>query len=188
MLGRGRCPGWRGPGSLGVEVDALPPKPGQGPLPTGFRIPGARGVPSPLKPRTLGAGEGLSPRYKIWALSIVSTLFDSQAASELCPCRRLGSKWEPGLMTLGLLGSLMISCSRHKSKVGVGSGASGNFRLQRRQSRLGPWLRSAPAQAGSGLSYLRPGGSAAGRAMGLQLGSCTLWTSVSPAAHTAWTH
>ena len=26
------------------------------------------------------------------------------------------------------------------------------------------------------------------RAVGLKLGSCTLWTSVSPAAHTGWTH
>lgn len=94
--------------------------------------------PSPLKPRTLGAGEGLSPRYKTWALSIVSTFFDSPAAYELCPCRCLGSKWKPGLMTLGLLGSLMISCSGHQSKVGVGGGASGNFRLQHLQSRLGP--------------------------------------------------
>lgn len=63
MLGQGRCPGWRGPGSLGVEVDALPPEPGQGPLPSGFRVPGARGAPGLLKPRTLGAGEALSPRY-----------------------------------------------------------------------------------------------------------------------------
>ena len=56
--------------------------------------------PSPLKPRTLGLGEGLSPRYKTWTLSIVATFFVSQVAYELCPCKRLGSKWEPSLMTL----------------------------------------------------------------------------------------
>ena len=54
----------------------------------------------------------------------------------------------------------MASCSRHQSKVGVGGGASGNFWLQHLQSRLGPWPQSAPAQAGPGLSYLRPEGEA----------------------------
>ena len=165
--------------------------------PSGFRIPGARGVPQPTQARDPGSGGRVEPPLQLqlqktntWALSTVSTFFDSQAASELCPPRCLGGKWEPGLMILGLLGSLMTIRVKWGSGVGL---------LPTSSSRWAPTPLSVQARALATVSTCPSGvwtkppeaqgrGSAAGRAMGLQVGSCTLWTSVSPAAHTGWPH
>lgn len=106
-VGGRACPGRRGPGSLGVEVDALPPEPGQGPFPSSQSPWSPRGAPSysspgpwergSAKPATTPVAEDqhLGSEHSFSLLRLPRQPLDSVLPDAL------GRKWELGLMILG---------------------------------------------------------------------------------------